>query len=308
MPATPTGSSAAESPTSDPENSSAAADSGSPNAATKTSTASNTNGLPNELDTTKLSPRSQAILTKIVEPMTRGYRETEIAEMLGRTPSWVSERLSELRTEIQLQNGLFPPLTDDEYKALKTSIEQQGIRVPILLDENEDVIDGRHRLRIAGELDIDVPVIVLTGLTDEEKQELEYELNAARRQLSRGQKQVMVRYQLLVDANRSDRRIATICGVHHETVASIRRQLEAEQATKHAVENAPDDADTVETAHGTVELTKGADVAETATRQPFVNRVDSTGRVQPASKPREKQESIIECPHCGENIVGARWT
>ena len=43
---------------------------------------------------------------------------------------------------------LFPPLSDEEYAALKADIAAQGVLVPVVIDEDTgEVIEGHHRLR-----------------------------------------------------------------------------------------------------------------------------------------------------------------
>jgi hypothetical protein len=47
---------------------------------------------------------------------------------------------------------LLPPLSDEEYRALKADIAARGVMVPIERDEEGNVVDGHHRLRALGEL------------------------------------------------------------------------------------------------------------------------------------------------------------
>ncbi len=48
---------------------------------------------------------------------------------------------------------LLLPLTGEEYDALKTAIGQDGrAHVPIVIDENGEVLDGYHRLKACKEL------------------------------------------------------------------------------------------------------------------------------------------------------------
>jgi DNA-binding NarL/FixJ family response regulator len=56
------------------------------------------------IDWTSLSPRGQAILRQIARPISNGFSKTEIAARLGTSPKWVSDRLSELRSELERLN------------------------------------------------------------------------------------------------------------------------------------------------------------------------------------------------------------
>lgn len=230
MPPTPAASSPNEPTTSQSDGSSDETDTGS----RTTSTTSWTRTL-QQVDLARLSPSSQAVRILIGENIPDGYPLTELAEKLGRPPSWVSERLASLRNELLLQSGLFFPLTDSEYDALRASIRRHGIRTPILIGEHTTLIDGRHRLLIAEELGLnDCPAIFLTGLSAEAERELAIGLNAARRQLTRAQKRTLIEAELMRDPARSDRLIASICGATHPTVADVRRELTHAQTPQEA--------------------------------------------------------------------------
>lgn len=77
-----------------------------------------------------------------------------------------------------------PPLTDAELGLLRESIEQDGVKYPVLLDRAGDIIDGFHRKQITSELGIPCPTETLDvdqGTADR----LRVTLNLARRHLSR---------------------------------------------------------------------------------------------------------------------------
>jgi disulfide oxidoreductase YuzD len=63
----------------------------------------------------------------------------------------MSKEKLELRTDKQLEE-LFPPLTTEEYNALRLSIKQSRQFKPILVMPDGTVIDGHHRLKICKEL------------------------------------------------------------------------------------------------------------------------------------------------------------
>ncbi len=183
-----------------------------------------------------LSPSSQAVQILIGEPASDGYTLSEIAASLGQPASWVSERLASLREELLLTTGLFFPLTDSEYEALRESITRHGIRTPVVVGEHIALVDGRHRLLIAEELGLlSAPAIFLQGLEPEQERELAIGLNAARRQMTRQQKRVLVGAELHRDPARSDRWIASICGVSHPFVASVRQELAVQEAAESPV-------------------------------------------------------------------------
>jgi len=72
-------------------------------------------------------------------------------------------------------------------EALRDSIESNGIQVPILVDEQTDiVVDGMTRLYIAYELGLDPSAVPIDekAFDDEERWQIAIEMNANRRQLS----------------------------------------------------------------------------------------------------------------------------
>lgn len=266
------------------------------------------------IDIKSLTPRSRAIYSTIVEPITQGWKETELAKQLGRTPSWVSERLNELKQEVYLQNGIFPPLSEADYQALKDSIRVHGVRVPVILDEELRIIDGRHRIKAAIELGLRPLYLLIGGLTDGERAELEIVLNAARRHLTRQQKRKLAEYELVRDPARSNRRIAAICGIHPDTVTAIRSEMvDASLSWRRqglpAAEAPPIPTlfdehldDVTETGYVALHppLTYTVDVA------PLIH-IDTLGRKQPAKRIRvpaipvaKMVDAHVLCPCCSE--------
>lgn len=79
---------------------------------------------------------------------------------------------------------LLPPLTTDEMKALKADIKANGVRDPIIVDEDGEILDGHHRHRI----DKKCPRRVLKGMSAAEKQAFVFCANFNRRNLSPSQK------------------------------------------------------------------------------------------------------------------------
>ena len=75
-----------------------------------------------------------------------------------------------------------PPLSEDEYAALKEDIRVNGLTYPIQVDENGNIIDGHHRKQICDELGIEPGYeTVAAGLDDEAKWDMALRLNNNRR-------------------------------------------------------------------------------------------------------------------------------
>jgi N6-adenosine-specific RNA methylase IME4 len=125
-----------------------------------------------------------------------------------------------------------PPLSDDEFSALKADIKARGVQVPIEYDEDGNVLDGHHRLKAVEELLAEgfvvgtPPRIVRTGLSEPEKRAHARALNLARRHLDQAQKRAAIAAQIKDTPERSNRQIAAGLGVHHTTVSTQRAELE----------------------------------------------------------------------------------
>jgi|GEM_PF-2679046 len=121
-----------------------------------------------------------------------------------------------------------PPLSDEEYAALKDDIRVNGQIVPILIDEHNNILDGHNRYQICTELGIEPIVEVKEGLSEAEKWGTALRLNANRRQLSNEQKRTLVQNELRRDPSRTDAAIARAIGVSASMVGSHRREMQAE--------------------------------------------------------------------------------
>ena len=85
-----------------------------------------------------------------------------------RRPDEAIETITLKGTEYRLPyRTLLPPLAEGEYQALRDDIRENGVIVPVVIDEDQNVIDGEHRLKAAVETGrTDVRFDILPGLTD----------------------------------------------------------------------------------------------------------------------------------------------
>jgi hypothetical protein len=128
---------------------------------------------------------------------------------------------------------VMPPLAHEEAEALRQDIAENGVQVPVVLDGEGEIIDGYHRvqawelLKVMGYDVPDYPTIIRADLTtDDEKRELAWKLNMARRHLNQAQKRAAVAAKLKESPDWADNRIAHLLGVDHKTVRSVRNSLE----------------------------------------------------------------------------------
>ncbi len=123
------------------------------------------------------------------------------------------------------KNQYLPPLSDDEYEALKISIRKSGVLIPVVLDEEGEILDGHHRIRAWDELTRegvkirDYPSKTLTGLTPSGKIERILTLNLDRRHLTKEQRDELV-LRLRQDGM-STRQIAEVAKVPQQTVSRV---------------------------------------------------------------------------------------
>lgn len=122
--------------------------------------------------------------------------------------------------------SIFPEMTATDYESPKASIADHGVEIPVILDEDGNVIDGHHRRKACGELRIACPSIVRKFGSEAEKYELALQLNCSRRQLSTKEKRELVATYLNRDPEIANNHLGTIIGVDSHTVESVRGDLE----------------------------------------------------------------------------------
>jgi ParB-like chromosome segregation protein Spo0J len=106
---------------------------------------------------------------------------------------------------------LLPQLSSDDMDRLKASIVERGVKMPVVLDENGEILDGHNRVMIADSLGIDYPRIIEVGLDEHEKRIFVAELNAARRQMTDAQKIMLgIKIEPDIAARAEKRRIASL--------------------------------------------------------------------------------------------------
>jgi DNA-binding NarL/FixJ family response regulator len=102
--------------------------------------------------------------------------------------------------------------------ALRESIQRFGVLVPIIRDQNGNILDGRHRSRIAGELGVDCPEVIKTVASEEEAATIARDTNLSRRHLSAEKRREIA--AALRQQGHSLRAIAGALGVVKSTIAT----------------------------------------------------------------------------------------
>jgi ParB-like chromosome segregation protein Spo0J len=85
---------------------------------------------------------------------------------------------------------LVPPLSTEEYESLKESIKQNGLWVPIVVNNQGIVLDGHHRFKACQELGIEESKTTTREFKDKLEEKLfVIDCNLSRRQLNDFQRQ-----------------------------------------------------------------------------------------------------------------------
>lgn len=111
---------------------------------------------------------------------------------------------------------LFPALDRATEDALRESINRWGVIVPVVVDQNGQVIDGHHRQRIARELGVDYGVQQIEVGSEDDARAIAATLNTDRRHMDIDQRRAIVAH--LREQGHSLRAIAGAVGVSAKTV------------------------------------------------------------------------------------------
>lgn len=146
---------------------------------------------------------------------------------------------------------LFPLLSETELDELATDIQKNGLLQPVLMYQGQ-VLDGRNRILACEKVGIEPGRVEYTG---DDPVGVVVSLNIRRRNLTRAQKRDLIAKLLKMQPEKPDLTIAKAVQASPTTVGTIRAELE-----------------------------ENGDVSNLETR------TDSTGRQQPARKPRQPKQ------------------
>jgi ParB-like chromosome segregation protein Spo0J len=184
-----------------------------------------------DVDFSQLSELERETLDEIIPRYQDGDDYKEIGAVFGVDAHEIEERIENLGARLMALTGniTLPPLSAEEYEALKQSIADHGQHHPILRGSPSSalpgqIVDGRHRRRACAQLKID-PVYKDVDGTAEQLRSLGLVLNLARRHSSASSRRGIVKAELLRDPTRSDRAIAAAVGVSPSTVGTVRKDL-----------------------------------------------------------------------------------
>lgn len=207
----------------------------------------------------------------------------------------------------------FNDLAASQYESLKADVEARGVVNPILVDEEGVTIDGHQRRRVAADLGIDCPRIVIKGLSHDEKMSLAIALNTFRRHLTGVERTGAI--HKMAQLGMSQRRIAEATGLSQATVhrdlrstsgdshESPERTLDPETGEISGSEPSPSGDMPAAAEAGEGQLSAGP--APTPAPNPRVTGKD--GKSYPATKPKpERTEADALAARIAASDVGYR--
>ncbi len=126
-------------------------------------------------------------------------------------------------------NDVLPQHTSLEIEALKQDLKANGLKVPVIVDETGEIIDGRLRADLCDKLSLPWRPTAMTeaGLTADQKAALRIKLNFLRRNTppNAKQKRKFLEVILKAETHLSNGAIAQLCGLDDSTVSKKRKKL-----------------------------------------------------------------------------------
>lgn len=119
-----------------------------------------------------------------------------------------------------------PPFSTELHRLLEEDLLRRGCIIPVVVDEDGAILDGRIRAAICDRHKLPYLKIVAPRLSGEEKADLRTALNVFRRQLSREQVRECIRWELRRTPESSDRGVAGRIGCSPTTVGAVRRTIQ----------------------------------------------------------------------------------
>ena len=125
------------------------------------------------------------------------------------------------------QYRLFNLRPTPEREFLRASIKEKGVLVPVIIDEKRAILDGHERHALCLELGIkDIPVEIVSGLTEEQKRDLILQLGSLHRSLTISDRKELARNELIHrQGNISDNALGLLVGLSDKTVKAVREKL-----------------------------------------------------------------------------------
>jgi hypothetical protein len=134
--------------------------------------------------------------------------------------------LDNLRPSPEIEALWAGTTTAEEDAALEASLVATGPVLPITADEQGNIIDGHRCYRVYKKHNVkEVFVIVLKGMSDEQKRHLAVSLNANRRHLTMDRKKALIRQFLTENPRLSSRHLGRLVGMDHHTAQAVKNAM-----------------------------------------------------------------------------------
>jgi hypothetical protein len=134
--------------------------------------------------------------------------------------------LDNLRPSPEIEALWAGTTTAEEEAALEEAILATGPVLPIIADDQGNIIDGHRCYKIYKRHNVkEVFVTVLKGLTDAQRLHLAVALNSNRRHLTIEKKKALIRQFLVENPKLSARYLGRLLGVDHHTAQDVKNAL-----------------------------------------------------------------------------------
>jgi ParB-like chromosome segregation protein Spo0J len=226
--------------------------------------------------------------------------------------------LDNLRPSPQIEALWAGTTTAEEDAALEAFVTATGPVLPIIADEQGNIIDGHRCYRIYQKLNIkEVFVTILKDLTDEQKRHLAVSLNVHRRHLTVDQKKEIARRLLKENPRLSARYLGRLVGVAHRTAQDVKTAMIAGGEIPHLDEIEGQDGKTYKAKGATTtlldfkmtvsHLAKVKDLPGVVTHRKVRNQIAKERRQEAARKGSEMADPAnIRLLHCDFRDLLAR--
>lgn len=208
--------------------------------------------------------------------------------------------------------NIIPRPTTEEYSALKLSIQEEGIKLPLVVNSQNLLLDGYTRYQAAKELGLcDVPVEIKSFDSEEEEKTYIISVNLHRRHLNTAQKAELG--LMLLEAEQEKAKKRMLAGKEVDPVQNFAQGVETGKAMELAAQKVGISRETLRQAQKIKEIT-GTDGEIATSWNRALNGKKGVHRVYNEMREKEMKEAITKIPPTleppstgGRKTTAIRW-
>lgn len=132
---------------------------------------------------------------------------------------------------------LLPCLTNEEFQALKSDIEKNGLQQPIIV-RHDEILDGRHRYEACRALGLEPKIVEMDDLSDDQALQLVVSANVHRRHLTSAQRTLIaLRLTRTENSPLTQKQAAALTGITDRTIRDLATALKKKPELEQAILN-----------------------------------------------------------------------